>query len=143
VSEPPELAYPPRVTPATRSFWEALERGRLVTTRCRACGHLTFPPKILCPGCWGRDLEWVELSGRGRLASFTEVWAAPGPFRPEAPYVLGLVDLDEGVRLLTRVRGRFEELAVGLRVELAVRRARPVSLFEFRPAVEERTAAAP
>jgi hypothetical protein len=118
-------------------FWDALEGGRLTTTRCRSCGHLTFPPKVLCPGCWGRDLEWVDLRGRGRLASFTEVCVAPSYFQAEAPYVLGLVDLEEGVRVLTRIQARFEDLRVDQPVALAVRRARPVSLFEFRPGGEE------
>ncbi|MDR0360928.1 MAG: Zn-ribbon domain-containing OB-fold protein [bacterium] len=118
-------------------FWEALDAGRLTTTRCRACAHLTFPPKVLCPACWDRDLEWVGLAGRGRLASFTEVCVAPSYFVAEAPYVLGLVDLEEGVRVLSRVQAPFDELAVDQLVELVVRRARPVSLFEFRPCAQE------
>jgi uncharacterized protein len=137
VSDPPALPYPPRQTPAMAPFWEALEDGRLTTTRCRSCNHLTFPPKVLCPACWERDLEWVGLAGRGRLASFTEVCVAPSYFAEEAPYVLGLVDLEEGVRVLSRVRSPFDELSVDQPVELVVRRARPVSLFEFRPCGEE------
>ena len=134
MSDRPGLAYPPRVTRFTRPFWEALDAGRLTTTRCRACGHLTFPPRLLCPDCWGQDVEWTRLSGRGILHSFTEVWAAPGPFAAEVPYVLGLVDLEEGVRCLSRVDARYDDLRVDQPVVLAVRRARPVSLFEFRPA---------
>jgi uncharacterized OB-fold protein len=137
VSELPALPYPPRPTAAMAPFWEALEQGRLTTTHCRSCGHLTFPPKVLCPGCWGQDLEWVELAGRGRLASFTEVCVAPSYFAGEAPYVLGLVDLEEGVRVLTRIQAPFSELSVDQPVELALRRARPVCLFEFRPGREE------
>lgn len=127
------LPYPPRVTDFTRPFWTALDEGRLTTTRCRDCGHITFPPKVLCPDCWGRELEWTALSGEGVLRSYTEVWAAPSYFKAEVPYLLGIVDLDEGVRLLSRVRGEWDELSIDIRVELVIRRAEPVSLFEFRP----------
>jgi uncharacterized protein len=133
VSDLPELAYPPRLTSFTRPFWEELDAGRLTTTRCRACRHLTFPPRLLCPDCWGRDVEWTGLSGHGILRSFTEVWSAPGVFAAEVPYVLGLVDLEEGIRCLARIDARYDDLRVDQPMVLAVRRARPVSLFEFRP----------
>ena len=90
------LAYPPRVTAFTATFWDGLREGKFRTTRCLRCRHITFPPKPVCPECWSDDLEWIDLSGRGILRSYTEVSAAPAIFAAEAPYVLCLVDLDEG-----------------------------------------------
>lgn len=142
-SELPELAWTPPVTQFTETFWRALDEGRLLTTRCLDCAGLTFPPKPICPACWGGRVEWVSLAGRGWLRSFTEVWTAPRRFAPEVPYVLGLVDLEEGLRLLSRIRAAYEELSVDQPVELVIRRARPVSLFEFRPAQRSSLGAAP
>lgn len=126
-----ELAYPPRVTAFTEPFWNTLAKGFLSTTRCLRCGHMTFPPKPVCPDCWGSNLEWVRLSGRGTLYSYTEVSAAPATFAAEAPYVLCLVDLDEGLRCLSRVLATWDELRPDLRVRMEVRRTQPQPLFDF------------
>lgn len=128
-----KLAYPPRMTPFTRTFWDALKEGRFLTSRCNACKDLTFPPKPLCPGCWSRDLSWVDLTGKGVLRSFTEVSAAPLVFAEEAPYVIGLIDLDEGIRCMSRVLAPYDSLKVDMRVRLKIREAEPVNLFDFEP----------
>lgn len=125
--------YPPRVTAFNRPFWTGLERGSLTTTECRSCGHKTFPPKIMCPECWSEDVHWVTLEGTGWLRSFTEVWVAPNPFRHQAPYTLGLVDLKDGVRLLARIDSAYEDLTPDQAVRLVVHPGDPVPLFSFRP----------
>ncbi|NGP07789.1 Zn-ribbon domain-containing OB-fold protein [Rhodococcus sp. 14C212] len=126
-----ELAYPPRVTPFTEPFWNGLDEGVLRTSRCRGCSHMTFPPKPICPECWQSDLEWVDLSGRGTLYSYTEVSAAPATFADEAPYVLCLVDLDEGVRCLSRINAQWDQLRPDQRVKVTIRDSTPVRLFDF------------
>jgi uncharacterized protein len=128
---PTQLAYPPRLTDFTRPFWSALGEGRFTTTQCTECKHVTFPPKPLCPECWSPRVEWRELSGRGTLRSYTEVCVAPAVFAAEAPYVLCLVDLDEGVRCLSRVLANWEDLRPDARVKVTMRDSEPVSLFEF------------
>lgn len=126
-----ELAYPPRVTEFTKPFWEGLREGTLRTTRCASCEHVTFPPKPICPGCWSREVEWVDLGGGGALYSYTEVSAAPAIFADEVPYVLCLVDLDEGVRCLSRILAPFDRLRPDMRVRLQVRETEPTHLFDF------------
>lgn len=133
----PTLAYPPRVTPFTEPFWEGLRSGVLRTTVCRNCGHKTFPPKPVCPECWSTDVEWLDLSGRGTLYSFTEVCVAPKVFAGEVPYVLCLVDLDEEVRCLSRMLAPWDELEPDMRVKLQVREAEPTFLFDFVPDREQ------
>lgn len=96
--------YPPTVTRATKPFWDALRVGRLLTT-CGADGVPTFPPRAFDKATWSREVHWVELSGRGRLYSLTQVHAAPAVFEAETPYNVCIVDLDEGVRLATRFLG--------------------------------------
>jgi uncharacterized protein len=126
------LAYPPRVTAFTRPFYDALAEGRLTTTRCRDCGRMTFPPKFACPHCWSREVGWESLAGTGTLRTFTEVWAAPGAFAAETPYLLGIVDLDEGLRCVARIDGSYDDHVPDERVEMVVRHAEPVPLFAFR-----------
>ena len=105
LTRPGRRPFPPRVTDATAPFWDSLAQGRFRTTRCEACGRLSFPPKAICPHCWSRRIAWQDLSGRGRLYACTVVHAAPAAFRHEAPYRVAIVDLDEGVRLATRLLG--------------------------------------
>ncbi|MEU6646296.1 Zn-ribbon domain-containing OB-fold protein [Saccharomonospora sp. NPDC046836] len=126
-----ELAYPPRITTFTAPFWDALRSGTFTTTRCNRCEHITFPPKPVCPDCWSDDVSWIELSGRGTLRSYTEVVIAPAMFAHEAPYVLCLVDLDEGVRCVSRVLASWDDLRPDMRVRVTMREAEPAHLFEF------------
>jgi uncharacterized OB-fold protein len=96
-------AYPPRKTAFTARFWDSLAQGVFSTTRCSACGLLTFPPKPFCPHCWGDAIEWLPLSGRGRLYSSTNIHAAPAAFVHESPISVGIVDLEEGIRVAMRL----------------------------------------
>ena len=125
------LVYPPRITEFTRTFWEGLAAGRFLTSRCTDCEHMTFPPKPICPECWEPNVEWVELSGRGTLVSYTEVSAAPQMFAKDAPYTLCIVDLDEGVRCVSRVLADWDDLEPDARVHVVFREAEPTYLFEF------------
>ncbi len=100
-----ERPYPPRVTAFTRVFWDGLRDGRFRIIRCRACGRPSFPPREFCPGCWGREVDWIDHDGDGRLYSYTVVHAAPGAFAAEVPYRLAIVDLVDGPRLATRLLG--------------------------------------
>ncbi len=123
--------WPPRVTSHTRTFWEALSEGRLTTTRGRTSGRLTFPPKPFCPYDWGRDVEWVELSGRGALYSQTVIHAVPAAFQAEAPIRNGIVDLDEGLRVAARILG---EPSLDAAMECVVLDYDDGPLFAFRAA---------
>jgi uncharacterized protein len=123
--------WPPRISAFTKPFWDALREGRLMTTRGRTSGRLTFPPKPFCPHDWGREVEWVELSGRGKLYTQTVIHATPAAFIGEAPIRNGIVDLEEGVRIAARILG---EPALECRVECIVLRYTDGPLFAFRAA---------
>jgi len=121
--------FPPRVSAFTRPFWEALAAGRLITTRCTACGTLSFPPRNLCRECWSRNLEWVPLAPHGRLYSFTRVHVVPGAFSADAPYAIGIVDLADGVRLMCRMMGEVSAADLDGPVRMAVLRYDDGPLF--------------
>jgi uncharacterized protein len=93
----------PAVTEESRPFWEAAAEGRLVLPRCDACGHHVWYPRSHCPACHGTGLRWVELSGRGRIYSFSVVRRAQGEWAEHVPFVLAYVELDEGPRMVTNV----------------------------------------
>jgi len=113
--------WPPRRSEFTEHFWRALAEGRFVTTRCAKCARPSFPPKPFCPHCWHAAVEWAPLSPAGTVYSSTVVHAVPAVFRHEAPYRVGIVDLDDGVRIATRLLGVEEDgFAVGERAEIVV-----------------------
>ena len=88
-------------------FWEALRRHELMVGHCPACDTDFFYPRQRCPAC-GSLAQLVAVSGRGHIYSWTRVHRAPPAFRDEAPYVVVLVELDEGPRLMSRLADAAE-----------------------------------
>lgn len=125
----------PRPTALSRPHWEACRDGRLLVQRCADCGAYVFVPQPLCTRCTGARLEWVESAGRGSLYSYTVVHR---PQRPEfaVPYVVAIVELDEGFFLLTNLVDCLpERIEIGMRVEVAFRKmSDEITLPLFRPA---------
>jgi uncharacterized protein len=92
----------PVLTEDNHAFWEAARDRRLVAQGCRSCGRLRHPPRPQCPLCHSLDHELVELSGRGVVYSYALLHHPRNP-RFDYPVVAALVDLDEGVRLVTNL----------------------------------------
>ena len=90
------------LSPCTRvaAFAEHLRAGKLMASRCKACGQRSFPPRADCERCLGPDFEWLEISGRGRLLTWSRIDAAPAGFEAYAPYVVGMIELTDGGRAL-------------------------------------------
>jgi uncharacterized OB-fold protein len=87
-------------------FWEAVAERRLTAQRCETCRRLVFHPRAICPHCHSLELTWQTLSGRGTVYSFTVSRRAPSAeFEPLVPYVVALIDLDEGCRMLSNIVG--------------------------------------
>ena len=127
----------PRIDEESRGFWEALARHELYFQRCRDCGTKRFYPRAVCPTCLSSATEWVRASGRGSVYSFsvTHQNQAPG-FREELPYVLAIVELEEGVRLMTNVVACAPDtVRIGMAVEVVFDDVTPeITLAKFRPA---------
>ena len=83
-------------------FFSALMEGRLIGARCENCGEVHCPPKSVC-GCGSRNLSRIELSGRGRIVSYTVTYVAPLGYDSELPYIVALVELDEGAWIVGRL----------------------------------------
>ncbi len=126
----------PRIDEESRGYWEALVRHELYFQRCRDCGTKRLPPRAVCPTCLSSRTEWVRASGRGTVYSFTVTHQnqAPG-FRETLPYVLAIVELEEGLRLMTNIVGCGPDaVRVGLPVAVQYEDVTPeVTLPLFRP----------
>ena len=79
-----------------KDYNEALKQNKLLGLKCKQCGTITVPPKIVCGNCASADLDIVELSGKGKIQTFTTVFVPPEGRESECPYVIVLVELDEG-----------------------------------------------
>jgi uncharacterized OB-fold protein len=90
--------------PVTAPFWQAAERRVLVVQRCHACGSTQHYPRGFCINCYGLDLGWIEASGKAVVHAVVTVRIPVTP-ELEPPYQLALVDLQEGVRMLTNIVG--------------------------------------
>ncbi len=123
---PVESSTQTRLTP----FFEALQRGRFTTTRCRKDGKLLWPPRVVCPICHTAELEWVDLPSTGRIYAFSAILAgAPVGQEGDLPRVVGLVEMDGSpLRLFGRLLGiDWRECRIGLPV-----RVEPITLPDGR-----------
>lgn len=102
-----EYAKPlPRINGDNQPFWEGCRHHELRFQKCAACGHVRFPPSLVCPQCLGRQVEWVVAVGTGKVYTFAVYHVAfHEAFRQDLPYVVAVVALDEGPRLLTNIVG--------------------------------------
>ena len=126
----------PAVTEDNAAYWDGCRAGRLSAQRCDACGHLRWPPSVLCPKCLAEGGEWVALSGRGKIYSFIVVHRPQHPaFFEDAPYNVAIVELEEGVRSHFSIVGcANDELRVGMPVEVVFDKVNDeVTLPRFRP----------
>lgn len=127
----------PELTELTRPYWEAAREGRLVVQRCGACGGLRHPPLHRCPKCHATEVEWTPVQGRGTVYTFTVVEHPTHAALEEAvPYVVALVELAEGPRILTNIRGcPPESVRVGMPVRVTFEKVDEVTtLPQFTPA---------
>lgn len=134
ISMPGPRPFAPRISAFTRPFWQALGEGRLISTRCTQCERISFPPRNLCRGCWSQDLDWIDLALQGTLYSFTRVHVAPGAFRSDTPYAIGIIDLHKGPRLMCRLIGEIETRHLDQSMQMLVLDYEDGPLFGAQPA---------
>lgn len=129
------IAILPTPTAASAPFWQACDRGELQLPHCLRCDRVFYYPRRYCPHCGSFELDTRKASGRGHVFSFTHVHVSfYGPqWELQLPYTPVLVDLDEGVRMLSRLVGPDRELvAVGDRVSVAFAEVQGRKLPFFR-----------
>ncbi len=119
----------------TAPFWEATVRGELAIQRCRVCGAHQFYPRPFCLACDSTELVWVTAAGTGTVYSMTTVRMQVSP-ELEPPYIVAIVQLDEGPRLMTNIVDGM--CRIGDRVQVAwLKRRDAPPLPVFRPASDD------
>ncbi|MDO8613979.1 MAG: Zn-ribbon domain-containing OB-fold protein [Dehalococcoidia bacterium] len=127
----------PRPSPFSRPFWEAARRHELMIQRCSSCQSHIFYPRYNCPHCGSRDLEWVKASGRAKVYTYTVARRPTHPaFADRVPYVIAIVELEEGPRLTTNIVDCDpESVRIDMPVEVGFEDVdEEISLPMFRPA---------
>jgi hypothetical protein len=126
----------PRPSEDSAPYWEAARAGELRMQCCLDCGHVRFPPAILCARCLSERAEWMRVSGKGTVFSWIVVHQSQHPaFNADTPYNVAIVELAEGPRLHTTVVGcGNDEIHIGMAVEVIFDRVSDeVTLPRFRP----------
>lgn len=128
----------PRATPETAPYWDGCRDGKLMIQRCSSCGHYQFYPRLLCTECMSDQGEWISASGRGKVVSFTIVrQAISAAYAADVPYVIALIQLDEGPTLMSNViQSDPERVTMGMPVEVVFEAwSEEITVPKFRPRV--------
>jgi uncharacterized OB-fold protein len=131
------MAVVPGMTELTAPYWEAAREKRLVVQECQSCRQLWHPPLPRCPHCHAADPGWRQVSGHGTIYTYTVVrHPTHYAFAGQVPYVLAIVALAEGPRLVTAITGAApDEVRAGQPVRAVFREvAAGVTLPYFEPA---------
>jgi uncharacterized OB-fold protein len=124
------------------SFDQFLGEGRLMASRCTACGAVHLPPRAICPKCFGEALEWIETSGRGTLVAYTAIAIGPAAMQAagysrDNPYCSGLVTLAEGPTVSALILGvdarHPETIHIGLPLVVGYEPIGGRTVLAFRP----------
>lgn len=119
----------PEIKPE-QEYFAHLAQGRFMLQRSRGTGEFFFYPRVAAPVTGARDLEWIEVSGRGTVHAVTIMRPKP----PQAPYNVVLVDLEEGPRMMSRVEGvAAEAVRIGMPVQARITTQDDKPLVVFDP----------
>ncbi len=136
----PEIRIQPKTTPLSDPYWSGCKEGRLRLQQCDDCERFQFYPRIFCSHCGHRELTWRDVSGRGRIASFTVV-QQPLTLAYPSPSIIILVELEEGPRMMSSlVKADPETVTVGAPVIVDFEEwSDDISMPVFRIVMEENT----
>ena len=103
-------------TPFTiEQFYKFMQQGKLMAGKCLKCGKIHLPPRPLCDNCFSQEFEWVEAPEKGKLLTYTIIHIAPTQFQALAPYAVGIIELDNGLRIPGMIQGApQDQLKVGM-----------------------------
>jgi len=106
----------------TREFWDFLREGKFVTTKCKKCGLVSFPPQSDCPKCMCGEFEWIDLGKEATLLTSTYVSVMPPSFTGTDPYIIAIGEFSAGVRVLAWLEGvQREEAKPGMKLRVEAR----------------------
>ena len=108
---------------------EVPQRYRLEAGKCKNCGNVSFPPRLVCPKCKSKNFETVNLSREGKILTFTIIRVGQDKFSKETPYVVEIIELNDGVRLTAQVTDcDVDKIKIGDKVKLVFRKVQDEGL---------------
>jgi uncharacterized protein len=108
----------PTIDSDSESWWAAVADRTLMLNRCGACGRNSLYVRPFCPHCWSEDVSLVPASGRSRLYTWSVIHQNAAPFDARLPYIVAMVDLEEGPRLMTMLDCPVDQLCAEMELEL-------------------------
>jgi uncharacterized OB-fold protein len=97
-------------------------RYRLVGSKCKKCGKIYFPPRVFCKKCGNGELEEYKLKEEGKVHTFTIIHVAPSGFEHRVPYCIGIIELEDGVKITGEIVGEIEKVKIGSKVRAVFRK---------------------
>jgi len=102
---------------------EVPQRYRLEASKCKTCGKINFPPRLICPSCKSREFETITLSDKGKILTYTVIRVASAIFSRETPYAVAIIETTEGAKLMAMIADtNLDDVAIGKKVKLVFRK---------------------
>jgi uncharacterized OB-fold protein len=96
-------------------FYKNINQGKLLAGKCKKCGKIHLPPRPVCDDCYSKEFDWTAVPTKGKLLTFTVIHIAPVQFQSMAPYAMGIVQLENGLKIPGMIRAiALEQIKVGM-----------------------------
>jgi uncharacterized OB-fold protein len=126
----------PTISGETKPFWDSCRKGELIIQQCSNCNEYQYYPRGICSNCWTNDVKWIHSTGKGKVWTYTITYQNRTPgFAEDVPYVLALVELEEGVKMFTNIIACDpKEVRIGMEVEVTFVKANNfITIPYFQP----------
>jgi uncharacterized OB-fold protein len=111
-----------------------MNQGKLMGGKCEKCGKIHFPPRPLCDNCFSKEFEWIELPLSGKLLTYTIIHVAPPQFQAMAPYAMGIVQLDDGLKVPGMIKDiPLDKIKIGMQLTFAFEACTPTTQWPQWP----------
>jgi hypothetical protein len=96
-------------------FYKNINQGKLLAGKCKKCGKIHLPPRPVCDNCYSKEFDWTAVPTKGKLLTYTVIHIAPAQFQSMAPYAMGIVQLENGLKIPGMIRAiALEQIKVGM-----------------------------
>jgi uncharacterized OB-fold protein len=100
-------------------FYKFLMQGKLMAGKCLKCAKTHLPPRPLCDNCYSTEFQWLEVSGKGKLLTYTVIHVAPQQFQNLTPYAIGIIELENGLKIPGIIQDLTQEqLKIGMQLNV-------------------------
>jgi len=109
----------PKLPFTIEQFYKFLGQQKLMAGKCLKCGKIHLPPRPMCTNCFSQQFEWIQVSGKGKLLTYTVISIAPEQFQALTPYAVGIVELENGLKIPGMIQNLTQEqLQIGMELNL-------------------------